>query len=160
MSPGYSAIVASPFRAADLSPQMRERYGLERRNRSTTVLIAAVMGTFIVVLAWVTFGIGTSGLQHRLLAWTVISPTQVDITYEVRPPSDRTAYCVLRAQDSTRTDVGYAVVELPTGSDYVRITTPLTTLIPAYTVEILDCGLDEPPQVNGPQFPPGVIPPA
>jgi hypothetical protein len=138
---------------------MRERYGLDQRDWPTVALVAVIIAAFLGILLWITVASGTRDVQFRLLSWTVVSPTQVNITYEVRPPKDRTAYCVLRAQDSTRTDVGYRIVELPTGSDYQRITTELTTLIPAYTVEILGCGLDEPPLVNEPQFPPGVVPP-
>lgn len=138
---------------------MRERYGLGKRDWPTAVLVLVIIGAFLGVLLWITMAAGSSDVQYRLLSWTVVSPTQVNITYEVRPPQDRTAYCVLRAQDSTRTDVGYRIVEFPPGTEYLRITTELTTLIPAFTVEVLGCALDQPPQVNGPQFPPGVVPP-
>lgn len=150
----------TPFRAADLSPQMRERYGLDRRDWVTTIVVVGLIGLFLALLAWIALGMGSSGVQHRLVSWTITSPTQVDVTFEVRPPEGRTAYCVVRAQDSTRTDVGYRIVEIPSDRESLAVTTSLTTLIPAYTVEILGCALDAPPPVVPPQFPPGVVPPA
>jgi hypothetical protein len=138
---------------------MRARYGLDHRDWPTLTMIGILVAAFLAIIGWIATTSGTSGVQFRLLSWEIISPTQVNISYEVRPPANRTTYCVLRAQDVTRADVGYQIIEIPPGPDYVRQTTTLDTLIPAYTAEILGCALDEPPMVNPPQFPPGVLPP-
>jgi hypothetical protein len=138
---------------------MRARYGLDQRDWPTLAMIGILVAAFLTIIGWIALTSGSSTVQHRLLSWEIISPTQVNISYEVRPPDNRPIYCVLRAQDVTRTDVGYQIIEIPSGSDYVRQTTTLDTLIAAYTVEILGCAIDEPPTVIGPQFPPGVLPP-
>lgn len=138
---------------------MRARYGLDRRDWISLGFIATVIIVFLAILIWIALGMGRTSVQYRLISWQITAPTRVDVTFEVRSPVDRVAFCVVRAQDSTRTDVGYRVVEIPADRTSLNVTVELTTLIPAYTVEILGCALDEPPQVVAPQFPPGVVPP-
>ena len=99
-------------------------------------------------------------VTFTLLAWDDLSADRVDVTFEVRRSAEWDVYCVLRAQDESRTDVGYATVPIPRGSTYVQQTYSLRTIAPAYVVEVLACEAGAPPErVVPPQFPPGVVPP-
>jgi hypothetical protein len=138
---------------------MQERYGVNRRSWGTVVVVGMVIVAFFVAVAFLVFALSTDRVQSRLLAWEVLSDDRVDITFEVRPPDERDVVCVLRAQDSTRADVGYARVLIPGGTDYVNQTYRLRTLIPAYTAELLECGFADSLNVVPPQFPPGIVPP-
>jgi hypothetical protein len=137
---------------------MRERYGVGGKSGTVVAVIAVVVGLALLgVLGW---ALSADRVQSRLLAWDIVAADRVDVTFEVRPPDDRQVICVVRAQDSTRTDVGYAEVVIEGGIDYQVITYPLRTLIPAFTVELLGCGFPGALDVVSPQFPPGVVPPS
>jgi hypothetical protein len=138
---------------------MRERYGLDQRNWGTLATVTIVIIAFLIALTFLVIALSTDRVQSRLLAWDIVSDDRVDITFEVRPPDDRPVVCVLRAQDVTRADVGYARVDIPGGSPYYIDTYPLRTLIPAYTAELLGCGVSGSLDVVPPQFPPGIVPP-
>lgn len=138
---------------------MQERYGVNRRSWGTVVVVGMVTLAFFVAVAFLVFALSTDRVQSRLLAWEIVSDDRVDITFEVRPPDERDVVCVLRAQDSTRADVGYARVVIPGGTDYVNQTYRLRTLIPAYTAELLECGFADSLNVVPTQFPPGIVPP-
>lgn len=146
--------------ARDLPPDLRARYGLDRSNRWVYVLVAIPIAGFVAALAFVAFNLVSPGVQYDLLSWRIVGPDRVDVTFEVRRSSDADVYCVVRAQDESRADVGYAVAALGRGTSYVQETYPLRTIAPAFVVEVLACEVGQPPQrVPPPQFPPGVVPP-
>jgi hypothetical protein len=152
--------VSSAIDGRDLPPDLQARYGIGRR--SPLPIIGAVIGitAFIAALAFVTFNLVSPKVTFTLLAWDDMTADRVDITFEVRRSAEWDVYCVLRAQDESRTDVGYAVVPLPRGTSYVQETYSLRTIAPAYVVEVLACEAGGPPErVIPPQFPPGVVPP-
>lgn len=150
----------SPFRKDQLSPQMQERYGFTRRRWGLTAFIAIVVIGFAAALIFVTYSLSQNSVQYRLLAWSDLAADRVDVTFEVRKPADLSVLCVVRAQDENRIDVGYAEIEIASGSEYEQLTYSLRTLAPAYTAELLTCvALGEPTRVPGPQFPAGIAPP-
>ena len=150
----------SPFRKDQLSPQMQERYGFNRKSWGLTSLITLVIIGFGAALIFVTYSLSQNSVQYRLLAWEELSADRVDITFEVRKPAELPVLCVVRAQDENRIDLGYAEVEIPAGSEYERLTYSLRTLAPAFTAELLTCvASGEPTRVPGPQFPAGIAPP-
>jgi hypothetical protein len=140
---------------------MQERYGLDRRPVGRWIAVGVVTLAFVGALVFVAVGMGSGGLQTRLITWAVVGPDRVDITFQVQPDPDAPVTCVLRAQDENRIDVGYASVAIPPQSTDAAVisTYPLRTLAPAYTVELLGCAAGETPRVPPPQFPPGVVPP-
>jgi hypothetical protein len=152
--------VSSAIDGRSLPPDLQARYGIGRR--SLVPIIGGVIGitAFIAALAFVTFNLVSPKVTFTLLAWNDVSADRVDITFEVRRSAEWDVYCVLRAQDESRTDVGYAIVPLPRGTSYVQETYALRTIAPAYVVEVLACEAGGPPErVIPPQFPPGVVPP-
>jgi uncharacterized protein (DUF58 family) len=138
---------------------MQERYGLDRRPIGQWITVTALVLAFVAALAFVAFGVTRSPVQARLVTWDDVAADRVDMTIEVRRPADDEVQCVLRAQDSRRIDVGYAVVVIPAGSGEVSLDYSLRTIAPAYTAELLGCAADALPNVPPPQFPPGVVPP-
>jgi hypothetical protein len=66
---------------------------------------------------------------------------------------------VIRAQDVTHADVGYATVTITRGRDYVQPTYPLATRARATTAEVLGCAPSQAPPTDPPQFPPGTTNP-
>ncbi len=139
---------------------MQERYGFNQKNHLRTAVIALVTLVFVAAIGFVTFSMSQKSIQFKLLTSGVESPERVDLRFEVRRIGSDAVDCVIRAQDSKRIDVGYFVITIPSGSDYVQQDLSLRTLAPAYTVEVLACVKSgEPTRVPGPQFPAGIAPP-
>ncbi len=152
--------MSSAIDGRNLPSDLQARYGVGRRSRLP--LIAGLIGiaAFIAALAFVTFNLVSPKVTYKLLAWNDVAADRVDVTFDVRRSQEWDVYCVLRAQDESRTDVGYAVVGIPRGTSYEQVTYPLRTLAPAFVVEVLACEAGAPPErVVPPQFPPGVVPP-
>lgn len=150
----------SPFRKDQLSPQMQERYGFNKRSWARNLLIGVMVAIFTGILILVTFTLSQNTVQFRLLTWNDLTAERVDVTFEVSKPSDIAVVCIVRAQDRNRIDVGYAEVDVPAGSEYEQLTYRLRTLAPAFTAELLTCvPAGDPIRVPGPQFPAGVAPP-
>jgi hypothetical protein len=152
--------VSSAIDGRSLPPDLQARYGIGRRSLVPIIGGVIAITAFIAALAFVTFNLVSPKVTFTLLAWNDVSADRVDITFEVRRSAEWDVYCVLRAQDESRTDVGYAIVPLPRGTSYVQETYALRTIAPAYVVEVLACEAGGPPErVIPPQFPPGVVPP-
>lgn len=139
---------------------MQERYGFNHTNHLRTAVIALVTLVFVAAVGFATFSMSQKSIQFKLLTWGVESPERVDLRFEVRRVSGEAVDCVIRAQDSTRIDLGYSLITIPSGADYAQEDYSLRTLAPAYVVEVLTCVKSgEPTRVPGPQFPAGIAPP-
>jgi hypothetical protein len=140
---------------------MQERYGFNQSNHLRTAVIAVVTVVFAIGVGFATFSMSQKSIQYKLLTWNVVSPERVDVVFEVRRIGSDALECVVRAQDSKRVDVGYAVVTIPSGTDLEEVNYSLRTLAPAFIVEVLTCVQSgDPIGVPGPQFPAGVAPPS
>jgi hypothetical protein len=117
------------------------------------VLIAGVVSGS---LAYAVFRQQNPSVSAQLLAFEIVSPTQVNVTWELARGPELTTYCVLRAQDVLRTDVGYVTVTVAGGSDYEQVTYPLTTNGQAVLAEVLGCSNSKNMRVPPANFPPGV----
>lgn len=140
----------------ELSPEMQARYGTSRRT-GTPYLVSLLV--FIVAAAlWGGWHYKQSHqiVSSRLNAFTVTSNHQVTIITEVSRPENTTTYCVLRAQNANRVDVGYATVTVPAGQTTVTFSYPLNTESRAVVAEVLNCSATLPMRVPAPNFPPGV----
>lgn len=155
------AHVPSPFTRDQLSPEMQQRYGLDRRPIGRYVAVAVLVLAFVATLVIVGILITRPKANVRLIEWRIVGPSRVDVTYQVDRPAGLDVTCVIRAQDAKRIDVGYALEELPPKSegDADIHEFSLATLAPAATIEVLGCGTPGEIRVPPPQFPPGVVPP-
>lgn len=152
--------MSSAIDGRSLPPDLQARYGIGQRRMGPVIVGVVAAVAFIAAMAFVTFQLVSPKVTYDLLAWHDIAADRVDVTFDIRRAAEWDVYCVIRAQDESRTDVGYAVVAIPRGTTYEQQTYLLRTLAPAYTVEILACDAGSPPaRVVPPQFPPGVVPP-
>jgi hypothetical protein len=149
----------SPFRKDQLSPEMAERYGLDRAPWGTAVLVLSVICAFAVVLGWIGVSMA-SGVRARVLTWDDSAPDHVTVELEVQRDGAVALDCVIRAQDRTHIDTGYATTSIAPGASTVRISYALRTIAPAFTVEVLGCAPPGELRVAPPQFPPGVVAPS
>jgi hypothetical protein len=144
----------------DLPPHLQARYGVRGRSPLLWAVIGLVAVVFAGAVGLAGYGIARPRVDSSLLAWNDVAPDRVDVTFDVRRGEAEDVWCVIRAQDEGRADVGYAVVPVPRGSTYRQVTYPLRTLAPAFVVELLGCEAGQPPdRVPPPQFPPGVAAP-
>jgi hypothetical protein len=152
--------MASPFRKDQLSPAMVERYGLDQRPWGSWILGGILIVVFTAALVFVGISITRDSGSSELLAWEVRSQEHVTVTFSVQRREGQELECAIRAQDRTNVDVAYAIVTVPAGPASVQQVTELRTLTFPDVVEVLGCAPPGELSVMGPQFPPGVVPPA
>lgn len=152
--------VPSPFARDQLSPAMQRRYGLDRAPVGRWIAVVGIAVAFVAVLVYVGAGLTRNQVQTKLVTWDLVQPDRVDLRIDIRRPPTATVICVVRAQDFGHADVGYATITLPPGDEHAVITYSMRVLAPAYATDLLGCSTDGPPQVDPPQFPVGVVPPA
>jgi hypothetical protein len=143
----------------ELSPAMAARYGVGPTSRPLIAVITLLAVGFLALLGFITWRLATPPVQVKLLTFRVVDDSRADVTFEVRRDTLTDTVCVIRAQDTRHTDVGYATVRITRGRDYVQPTYPLATRARATTVEVLGCEPNEAPRVDPPQFPPGTTNP-
>ncbi len=156
----HNVRMASPFRKDQLSPEMVQRYGMDVRPWGTWALIGGLVLAFVAALAFVTVSITGATGGSQLLAWESKGPDHASVTFSIRRKPGQALQCAVRGQDATRVDVGYAVIDIPPGPASSQQVFDLRTIAPAVTVEVLGCAEPGALDVDAPQFPPGVVPPA
>lgn len=140
----------------NLPEHIQLRYGVRRRRVVSVLVGILIAGVVSGSLAYATFRQQNPSVSAQLIAFDVVSPTQVNVTWELARGPELTTYCVVRAQDISRTDVGYATVTVAGGSDYEQVTYPLTTNGQAVLAEVLGCSNSQNMRVPPANFPPGV----
>lgn len=141
---------------SNLPPHIQLRYGVRRRRVVPVLVGILIAGVVSGSLAYATFRQQNPSVSSQLLTFEVVSPNQVNVTWELSRGTQLATYCVVRAQDISRTDVGYATVTVTGGTDYEQITYPLTTNGQAVLAEVLGCSNSENMRVPPANFPPGV----
>lgn len=144
-------------RAQDIPPHLHARYGIRPASPWRWVaLTAAAIVVLPVGLYAASRYVVTQQVPFALISWAAERDTRVQVLWRLDPIDER-RWCVLRAQDFERFDVGFAVVPVPAGT--AEMSYPLTTTARPTAVDVLACEAD-PYALPGPQFPPGVLPPA
>jgi hypothetical protein len=141
---------------SNLPDHIQLRYGIRRRRVVPVLVGVLIAGVVSGSLAYATFRQQNPSISAQLLTFEIVSPTQVNVTWELARGPELTTYCVVRAQDVSRTDVGYAIVTVAGGNDYEQITYPLTTNGQAVLAEVLGCANTQSMRVPPANFPPGV----
>ena len=132
------------------------RYGVRRRRVVPFLIGILFAGVLTGILAYAAYRQQNPSISQRLLTFEIISPTQVNVTWELSRGPVLATYCVIRAQDAASTDVGYATVTIAGGSDYEQITYSLTTNGQTFAAEVLGCSNSPEMRVPPANFPPGV----
>ncbi|GAB4049410.1 MULTISPECIES: DUF4307 domain-containing protein [Catellatospora] len=131
---------------AERAPWPAGRYGRRREQRPasrSTVLVLAVLTvlamTFIGARLYRAYGDGD--YTASVTAFDEVTDTQVAVTFLVRMPADGTAVCLVRARDSTGTEVGLEEVTVRPGPDPERtmVTHRLVTTGRPVTGEVKGC---------------------
>ena len=104
----------SPFRKDQLSPEMAQRYGLDRTPWGSAIIVTSVISAFALVLGWIGFSL-SSGIKTRVLTWDDSAINHVTIEFEVQRDGALALDCAIRAQDRTLTgEEGSAMREAAT----------------------------------------------
>lgn len=155
----HNGRVGSPFRADQLSPEMIERYGLDRRPWGTWLAVAATVIAACGAVALVSTSLTRMPIDVQVISWDESATDHVDVEFQVSRPDGIAVDCAVRAQDRIHIDVGYAIVRIPAGAVTVRTTYPLAIIAPSAIAEVLGCAPIGELRVIEPQFPPGVVAP-
>ena len=140
----------------NLTAALTARYGTVSGPRRARI-IAAVGSALTVAVVTFAYLVSTSpSVRFALTAFDVIDDTSVSVTWSVTRAPDATSYCVVRAQDANRQDVGYATVEVAGGPAQVQMTYHLATESRAVLAEVLACSDRAAMRAPAPNFAPGV----
>ena len=145
---------------AQLPDHLKERYGVNKRDWSKIVATAILLACGIGLVLFTGYRNSRPSVAGELISFKVISADKVTVTWKVQRPEESLIYCVIRAQDVEKTDVGYATVSVPAGAKYSKFSYDLTTNGEAVLAEVLGCGSTKKFRVPPPNFPPGVQIPA
>lgn len=143
-----------------LPPDLQDRYGVRRTPWWGWALITMLVVGFVVSSAWLAWTLANPPVRSKLLTWSAPAPDRTVVTWEVRRNGSQEVTCVIRVADNNRHDVGYAVVTLPPGDEYVQPTYDVRTRAGGRVVELLGCKAGGTPAVPAPEFPPGTENPA
>ena len=135
---------------------MQTRYGVNPKRSRTLAWVTVVGIIALAVGGTLAYRATHHVVSFRLLAFNVVSPHRVDVTLEVAQAQQTQSYCVLRAQNEQRQDVGYATVAIPSGQTDLTYTYPLSTESTAVVAEVLNCSTSTRMRVPPANFPPGV----
>lgn len=140
-----------------IPPHLHERYGIRPTSpwRYLWSGIAVLLVTFVAVYFVARFA-ATRNAAAAVIAWSFDDNQRVALTIDANPdPSDR--WCAVRAQSFDKVDVGFVLLPITAGAD--RLTYTMQVLARPVSVEVVGCNAD-PRRIAGPQFDPGVLPPA
>lgn len=141
----------------EIPPHLHERYGIRPPSKLRPLWVA--MGVLAIgsVLTFFVFRfVATRNAAAALIEWSELGDTRVSVTFQVNAESGE-RWCAIRAQAFDQFDVGFAV--LPVSAAAQTITYEMNTLDAPFAVDLVGCNTD-PYKLRGPQFPPGVLPPA
>lgn len=141
----------------DIPPHLHERYGIRPPSKWRFVWAALAVATLAFVgIYYVARFNATKNAEASIIEWSATSNTQVTLTFDVNAGRGE-RWCAVRAQAFDQFDVGFVV--LPVSPPAQRVTYTMTTLEKPFAVDVVGCD-EDPLQLFGPQFPPGVLPPA
>lgn len=145
---------------SDWPLHIKQRYGLTKKSKLPLLLgivLAAIVG---LGLGLANYRQVSPAIDWYLLSFDVQSDKRVTIEWQVARQENKETYCVVRAQNDKRQDVGYATVLIPAGEAKTTVQYGLNTESLAVLVEVLGCANDKEMRVPPADFPPGVKIPA
>ena len=141
----------------DIPPHLHERYGVRPPSKLRFVWAALAIATVgFVAVYFVTRFYTTRNAEAALIEWSAITDTRVSLTIQANA-DDADRWCAVRAQSFDQFDVGFVVI--PVSAPAQKVVYDMNTLERPFNVDVVGCAKD-PRRIFGPQFPPGVLPPA
>ena len=141
-------------------PHIQQRYGYREVNSKSQIAVLAIITVIIAGAAAMYFNHRAQSTTFSLTSFVVTSDKTVDMTWQIARPENQVTYCVVRAQNDQRSDVGYSTVTIPAGPTVADFTYTLNTESKAVLAEVLGCGATTQLRVPTPNFPPGAKIPA
>lgn len=139
--------------------ELHARYGIKPRNKFWLVL--PIVSTLLIIAFFTVLGnrlIGQGTLS--LIEWQEISPTEVEIIWNINRPDNAEVWCVARVQDAERFDVGFATFRLAATAGTTTYRIKLNTLGENFAVPSPTCSPNGWEDLAPAHFRPGLLPPA
>ncbi|WP_394941536.1 DUF4307 domain-containing protein [Psychromicrobium sp. YIM B11713] len=112
-----------PATAQRVPSSLANRYGSSQSKFSSwsrgrkVLLWAAIALVVLSFVSWLTFGRGP-GADNKLIGFTVLSPSQTTVDFQVTKDPASTAQCEVQALDDSYAVVGWKVVTIgPNGQE-------------------------------------------
>ena len=143
---------------ANQPEHIQQRYGYKKPTAIPRVISILLIGLTVAGATFFFLNTKDKNVDAQLSSFVVNSDTSVLVNWEIARPANTTVYCVIRAQNDQRVDVGYATVtvEKPGNVTKVDFSYALRTESKAVLAEVLGCGLSPQLRVPAANFPPGV----
>jgi len=141
---------------SDWPLHIKQRYGLTKKSKFPIfigLIIASVVG---LGLGFANYRQVNPALDWYLLSFDVQNESRVSIEWQIARQENRETFCVVRAQNDKRQDVGYATVVIPPGEAKTTFSYTMNTESLAVLAEVLGCAYDKEMRVPPADFPPGV----
>jgi hypothetical protein len=105
------------------------------------IVVVGLLGAAAVAwFGWLALYHADPPVRATLLGYQVMSPTRVQVTFELVKDADVTAVCVVRARNEPGEEVGRRLVRVPAGGPTRRVMTePLVTRDTAVVGEVREC---------------------
>ncbi len=146
------------MQARDIPPHLHARYGITPPSPWRWLGWALAIAVLFPVLTYAASRyVVTQSATYTVYSWAPnATGKSIRVTFHTSTASTR-QWCAIRAQDFDHFDVGFAV--LPVAGTSTSTTFTMATLARPLVVDVIDCSAD-PYSLPGPQFEPGVRPPA
>lgn len=140
------------FREANMtSPSQRQRYAKESSQSTWSGKMVAIFAV-VIFIAFIVAGVKYVNSQvNKTISAKTATVEQVSGTIMrqwldvTRKHTDRVSYCIVKAVDYDKNEVGRREVIIPAGGDKVqRIEVDITTTVPAASADVYGCSEDLP----------------
>lgn len=145
--------MSTPLR--ELPPRLQDRYGYRPVSRWLIGVGVAACLALLAFGVYAAVSIGSPEVYYKFLAWQSPDASHTDITFEVRRDPQTAVECALRVQSRDHVDLGYAVIDIPPGTEYEQITYQVATTEKGYAAEVLACAPAGELSATPANFPPG-----
>lgn len=129
--------------AAQENELLAERYGSRPRLSRTRWLWISALGIALMVIGVIFATVANyNPVQSKDVGFSVKSPTQVVLDFELTKPFDATAICTLEALNTQFGQVGYKSIEIgPQETSKLRLSVSINTTELATTALVDECRL-------------------
>lgn len=127
-----------------------ERYGQARSaltSRAVALLLTLLVGALLVAGVVTMVRLNDSpDISGEVMSVSIVDDERADVVMTVtRDEPSTPAYCILRAKDETKGEVGRREVYVPPSEDErVRVEASIPTWAPAFEADVYGCGSDVP----------------
>lgn len=112
-----------------------------RLSKPQWALVAAGLAVLTAITAWYALDIASQPVRWQDVGFTVISPTETEVTFDVYLYADEPLTCHVHAMNIQYAEVGVAQVDVdPADGDEQRFTLTIPTVEQANAALVRGCG--------------------